>query len=74
MITTESAMTQKFRGFSHSRNHHAIAAVIRGKSPRKIRSPPEQAHGITLLASLAGVQADQDNIRGPNCVRRTVHA
>ncbi len=54
MITTESAMTQKFRGFSHSRNHHAIAAVIRRKSAHKTQSPPEQAHGITLQASLAG--------------------
>jgi|GEM_PF-6847053 len=54
MITTESAMTQKFRGFSHSRNHHAIVAVIRGKSPCKTQSPPEQATEATLQASLAG--------------------
>ena len=71
MITTESAMTQKFRGFSHSRNHHAIVAIIRRKSVHKtgvLRNRRMESLSRRLW------QADQGNIRGPNCVRRTVHA
>ena len=71
MITTESAITRKFREFSHSRHHRAIAAAIRGKFPHKTRSPPERAH-----SPLSGRfwQAGQCDIRLPHCVKRTVHA